>query len=55
MKRPATQIKSRFAKVNGVRLHDLAAGQGEPVIPCCTAMRRQPYVAAAFALAVTVP
>jgi len=32
MKRPATQIKSRFAKVNGVRLHYLAAGQGEPVI-----------------------
>ena len=25
-------IKSRFAKVNGVRLHYLAAGQGEPVI-----------------------
>ena len=32
MKRPATPIKSRFAKVNGVRLHYLAAGQGEPVI-----------------------
>ena len=25
-------IKSRFAKVNGMRLHYLAAGQGEPVI-----------------------
>jgi pimeloyl-ACP methyl ester carboxylesterase len=32
MKRPSTQIKSRFAKINGVRLHCLAAGQGEPVI-----------------------
>ena len=32
MKRPATPIKSRFAKVNGVRLHYLAAGQGEAVI-----------------------
>jgi pimeloyl-ACP methyl ester carboxylesterase len=32
MKRPATPIKSRFAKVSGVRLHYLAAGQGEPVI-----------------------
>src|SRR5436853_4450401 len=34
MKRPATRapIKSRFAKVNGIRLHYLAAGQGEPVI-----------------------
>jgi pimeloyl-ACP methyl ester carboxylesterase len=32
MKGPVTQIKSRFAKVNGVRLHYLAAGQGEPVI-----------------------
>jgi pimeloyl-ACP methyl ester carboxylesterase len=32
MKRPSTPIKSRFAKVNGMRLHYLAAGQGEPVI-----------------------
>src|SRR4051794_21078567 len=32
MKRPSTQIKSRFSKINGVRLHCLAAGQGEPVI-----------------------
>src|SRR4051794_38242528 len=32
MKRPSTPIKSGFAKVNGVRLHYLAAGQGEPVI-----------------------
>jgi pimeloyl-ACP methyl ester carboxylesterase len=35
MKRPASRgaaIKSRFAKVNGVRLHYLAAGEGEPVI-----------------------
>ena len=35
MKRPAKRIggiKSRFAKVNGVRLHYLAAGEGEPVI-----------------------
>jgi pimeloyl-ACP methyl ester carboxylesterase len=34
MKRPTTRasIESRFAKVNGVRLHYLAAGQGEPVI-----------------------
>ena len=34
MKRPAPRasIESRFAKVNGVRLHYLAAGQGEPVI-----------------------
>jgi pimeloyl-ACP methyl ester carboxylesterase len=28
----AGTIKSRFAKVNGIRLHYLAAGQGEPVI-----------------------
>src|SRR5436305_14977393 len=34
MKRPAARapIKSRFAKVNGIRLHYLTAGQGEPVI-----------------------
>lgn len=36
MKRPAKRtgvaIKSRFAKANGIRLHYLAAGQGEPVI-----------------------
>jgi pimeloyl-ACP methyl ester carboxylesterase len=36
MKRQVTRgggaIKSRFAKVNGLRLHYLAAGQGEPVI-----------------------
>jgi pimeloyl-ACP methyl ester carboxylesterase len=35
MKRPVTRgaaIKSRFAKVNGVRLHYLAAGEGDPVI-----------------------
>ena len=34
MKRPNTRapIKSRFAKVNGMRLHYLTAGQGEPVI-----------------------
>jgi len=34
MKRPTKRgaIKSRFANVNGVRLHYLAAGQGEPVI-----------------------
>jgi pimeloyl-ACP methyl ester carboxylesterase len=25
-------IKSRFAKVNGIRLHYLVAGQGEPVV-----------------------
>ena len=25
-------IQSRFAKVNGIRLHYLTAGQGEPVI-----------------------
>ena len=31
-KRAAGAIKSRFAKVNGVRLHYLAAGAGEPVI-----------------------
>src|SRR5476651_2109731 len=31
-KRAAGAIKSRFAKVNGVRLHYLAAGEGEPVI-----------------------
>ncbi len=30
--RAAGAIKSRFAKVNGLRLHYLAAGQGEPVI-----------------------
>jgi pimeloyl-ACP methyl ester carboxylesterase len=30
--RAAGTIKSRFAKVNGLRLHYLAAGQGEPVI-----------------------
>src|SRR5436190_22722076 len=30
--RAAVAIKSRFAKVNGIRLHYLAAGQGEPVI-----------------------
>ena len=30
--RAAVAIKSRFAKVNGVRLHYLAAGEGEPVI-----------------------
>jgi len=28
----AGAIKSRFAKVNGIRLHYLAAGEGEPVI-----------------------
>jgi pimeloyl-ACP methyl ester carboxylesterase len=27
-----TAIKSRFAKVNGIRLHYLVAGQGEPVL-----------------------
>ena len=34
MKRPNTRapIESRFAKVNGMRLHYLTAGQGEPVI-----------------------
>jgi pimeloyl-ACP methyl ester carboxylesterase len=34
MKRPAAgvSIKSRFAKVNGVRLHYLVAGSGEPVV-----------------------
>ena len=34
MKRPNTRapIKSRFAKVNGMRLHYLTAGQGDPVI-----------------------
>ena len=35
MKRPARSaatVKSRFAKVNGVRLHYLTAGQGDPVI-----------------------
>ena len=30
--RRGAAIKSRFAKVNGVRLHYLAAGKGEPVI-----------------------
>jgi pimeloyl-ACP methyl ester carboxylesterase len=30
--RAAVAIKSRFAKVNGIRLHYLAAGAGEPVI-----------------------
>jgi pimeloyl-ACP methyl ester carboxylesterase len=30
--RAAVAIKSRFAKVNGIRLHYLAAGEGEPVI-----------------------
>ena len=30
--RAAVTIKSRFAKVNGIRLHYLAAGAGEPVI-----------------------
>ncbi|MEI8153195.1 MAG: alpha/beta hydrolase, partial [Hyphomicrobiales bacterium] len=34
MKRPAPRasIKSHFAKINGVRLHYLAAGEGDPVI-----------------------
>src|SRR5215469_16250303 len=35
MKRPAKRsgdIKSRFANVNGIRLHYLAAGEGQPVI-----------------------
>jgi pimeloyl-ACP methyl ester carboxylesterase len=35
MKRPSSKapaIKSRFAKVNGTRLHYLAAGEGDPVI-----------------------
>ena len=32
MKRPTAAIRSRFAKANGVRLHYLAAGKGEPVI-----------------------
>jgi pimeloyl-ACP methyl ester carboxylesterase len=31
-RKPAQGIKSRFAKVNGVRLHYLAAGSGDPVI-----------------------
>jgi len=31
-KRAGGAIKSRFAKVNGIRLHYLAAGAGEPVI-----------------------
>ena len=31
-KRASGAIKSRFAKVNGVKLHYLAAGDGEPVI-----------------------
>ncbi len=30
--RAAVTIKSRFAKVNGIRLHYLGAGEGEPVI-----------------------
>src|SRR3954467_10371313 len=30
--RAAVTIKSRFAKVNGIRLHYLIAGEGEPVI-----------------------
>jgi len=30
--RAAGAIKNRFAKVNGIRLHYLAAGEGEPVI-----------------------
>jgi pimeloyl-ACP methyl ester carboxylesterase len=30
--KPAVKIQSRFAKLGGVRLHYLAAGEGEPVI-----------------------
>ena len=39
--------QSKFAEVNGVRLHYLIAGKGDPVRAAARLCRNQPYVAAA--------